>query len=159
MRRWLAAAAMLGGITAARAGGGAAVDQADALRAQNARLQASLAQRDKQVEALRRELAEAKAALADLRAAIAELSAKASGTAVAPPAPAGPAAPQPGHKLDIRVTKDGWGDTGLVDIEKVLRSAAEELWVYFPQRSLHTITVRRSHSGLPIRMEHQQVLL
>jgi len=45
------------------------------------------------------------------------------------------------HKLVIRPAPNGKWDASLADAEKVLRSAAGELWAYFPGRTLKAILV------------------
>ncbi|HSK71809.1 MAG TPA: hypothetical protein VK892_08955 [Pyrinomonadaceae bacterium] len=43
--------------------------------------------------------------------------------------------------VSIVVSQDNWGEARTVDIQKVLESAANELWVYFPNKRLETIKV------------------
>ena len=54
---------------------------------------------------------------------------------------ASPAAPATDHPLDIRPVADvSWGGRPQ-DVEKVLHSAADALWLYFPERTLKPILV------------------
>ena len=64
-------------------------------------------------------------------------------TAAAP----GAAAPTLSHTLNIRVVKGGWGGAPTVDIQKVLHSAASEIWKYCPDRKIAPIIVQHSNSG------------
>lgn len=50
-------------------------------------------------------------------------------------------------QLVIHVAPGDWGDSQLADIEKVLRSAANQLWVNVPNRHLNPILVERSDNG------------
>ena len=43
--------------------------------------------------------------------------------------------------VTIRVLPGDWGDADREDVERLLRSVARELWMYFPGRSLNTILV------------------
>jgi len=52
--------------------------------------------------------------------------------------------PAPKSKLSIRVMRDDWGDANTLDIQRVIESAAGELWKNFPERRLHPIIVQRS---------------
>jgi len=45
------------------------------------------------------------------------------------------------------VVKGGWGGASTTDIQKVLHSAAMEIWKYFPERKLAPIIVQHSNSG------------
>lgn len=137
------AVTILAAVGSAAAAGSAASTELDRLRAENRRLGAALAERERQVRALQRELGEMAAALRRLEARIAKLQTLVGQSG----APAAPASGQATRELDIRVAKDDWGDSTLIDIEKVLRSAAEELWAFFPDRKLKPIVVRRSRSG------------
>ncbi len=58
-----------------------------------------------------------------------------------------PAAAVRSRQLQIRVVKGGWGGAGTTDIQKVLHSAAMEIWKYFPERKLPPIIVQHSNSG------------
>src|SRR5439155_18497237 len=48
-----------------------------------------------------------------------------------------PAAPE----LDLRIAADGWGASDVEDIRRVLTSAAQPLWQYFPGRRIAPIRV------------------
>lgn len=43
--------------------------------------------------------------------------------------------------VSIQVSQDDWGEARTVDIQKVLESAAGELWRYFPNKRLNSITI------------------
>jgi len=102
------------------------------LQVENDRLQASLAQSQKRIKDLERRLDKLTAELAQLRRR------NATGAK---------SAPVMSRKLQIRVSRGNWGGAGTADIEKVLRSAAGELWKHFPDRKLAPIIVERSTSG------------
>ena len=54
-----------------------------------------------------------------------------------------PAKKAPVHHggLSIKVVGEGWGNAETSDIETLLQSTADQLWVYFPQRELPAIVV------------------
>lgn len=70
------------------------------------------------------------------------LAGAAAGTAF--PAPAGE---EPPPWPAFRVAPEGWGVASPRDVEAVLRSAAAELWQYFPGRSLEPFVVTRGYTG------------
>ena len=110
------------------------------LRAENERLRAELNEARSRVQKLQQQLE-------DARAAMRQLQARVDQAAKAEPAGAGqPKAPL-AHKLSIRVQPGAWGGAGPGDIQKVLLSAAGELWKHFPDRKLAPILVQHSDRG------------
>jgi len=154
MKKTIITAAM---ILSAVVAGAAEKDSAqlDRLAAENRALRATLAECEKRIETLTKQVARLAAAVdgiktevRKLRSANADLRAKAAEAARA----AGPATPpQPtgttGKKLVIRVQAGGWGGAGTRDIQKVALSAGGELWKHFPGRRLHPIIISHSNSG------------
>jgi len=59
-----------------------------------------------------------------------------------------------GRQLNIQVARDDWGQAGTKDMERVLLSAAGQLWAHLPSRQLETILVRRSTTG-PITLHRR----
>jgi len=102
------------------------------VQAENDRLRAELGQSQKKTKDLQRQLDTLTAELARLRG---------GGTSGGRPTPV------MAHKLSIRVAGTNWGGAGRADIEKVLHSAAGELWKHFPNRKIAPIIVERSTSG------------
>lgn len=62
-------------------------------------------------------------------------------------APRAGAAPPSTGGPRFRVAAEGWGKVSLPEVEAVLRSAAAQLWKYFPQRTLEPFVVLRGHEG------------
>jgi hypothetical protein len=61
------------------------------------------------------------------------------------------------HDLRLRVAADGWGGAPVEEVEAVLRSAANVLWKFFPQRKVEPILVLRGRDG-PIVHYQRNVL-
>ena len=116
--RWILAVMGLLLVASAPAGAETSAEKIKRLEAENARLRAALAQAHTQ-------LAQRKTAAA----------------------PGASAAPVMSHTLRIRVVKGGWGGASTTDIQKVLHSAASEIWKYFPDRKIAPIIVQHSNTG------------
>ena len=58
--------------------------------------------------------------------------------------------------LKINVANDDWGGSRPADIQKVVYSAASELWKYFPSRKLKPIIVVRSKTVPRVLYRHSQ---
>ena len=99
------------------------------LRAENELLRAELAETRKQIAQLRAGLASVAKQMKRLEARLTDGQTKLSGT------------------LDIRVEAGGWGGAGVGDIQKVLHSAASQLWKHRPGRRLAPVVVRHGGSG------------
>ena len=111
-------------------------DEVRKLRAENQALR-------KQVDNLRGQVELLQQRLADLSATVRQLQARAAARgSVRRPVPA-----EPSRKLNIRVVPGGWGNAGTADIQKVLLSAAGELWKHFPRRKLAPIVVKHGSRG------------
>lgn len=116
------------------------------LQAENDRLRTALAQSQKHAEDLQAALAQGQEHARNLERRLDKLTAELAQLRRRSPTGA-KSAPVMAHKLQIRVTGGNWGGAGTADIEKVLRSAAGELWKHFPDRKLAPIIVERSTSG------------
>jgi len=120
------------------------------LKAENAELKNELAKSRSQVQALETRLAELTTVVRQLRADVERLKAEAGRQGGLPAATTGPAS-KPAQalrsKLDIRVAPGDWGDADRDDIQKVLLSAAGELWQHFRARELRPIIVKQGSSG------------
>jgi hypothetical protein len=127
--------------TAAAADGGAEVAR---LKAENERLRAEL-------DHARKEIAELRQRLADVQAAMQQVKAEMERALAATVGPK----PRPSRTLDIRVEAGGWGEAGTRDIQKVLASAAGELWKHFSDRRLAPIVVKHGSRG-PIALYRRE---
>jgi len=106
------------------------------LKAENQRLRAEL-------DRARNEIAELQQRLADTRAAMQQVKAQMEHALAAAARPR----PRPSRTLSIRVEAGGWGDAGTRDIQKVLLSAAGELWKHFLDRRLAPMVVKHGSRG------------
>lgn len=119
--------------------------EARRLRAQNEALKAALADSRNRIARLRADLADLQATVRQMQAQVAALESRLAAGRAAAAGVKSPAAPD--RRLDIRVEGGGWGNAGRKDIQKVLLSAAGELWKHFPERRLAPIVVRHGSSG------------
>ena len=146
MNRIISIVACLSFTVSALAAGAKGPGELQGLKAENERLKSALADSKRRIETLEARLAEIADALGRLKTEMARLEAAApKPSAGATGKPARPAAAA--RNLSIRVAADDWGGARLVDIRKVLESAAGELWRHFPDRRLKPIVVHRSRTS------------
>jgi hypothetical protein len=117
----------------------ARADEAGGLRKLRAENQALR----KQIDELRGQVQRLEQRLADLSATVRQLQGRAAARGDA----RRPALAEPSRKLSIRVVPGGWGEAETGDIQKVLLSAAGELWKHFPRRKLAPIVVKHGSDG------------
>lgn len=114
-------------------------------------VQAGLKQVQAQVQALHAELAAVRQEMAALQERVGKAGAQlasSAGGGTAAIAVAAPVAEAPAkHALDIRIEPGAWGGAQAADMQKVLLSAAMELWKQFPDRQLKPIIIQRSKEG------------
>jgi len=131
------------------------------LQVETQKLRAQVAQREQQVQMLQLQLAAVQAQLEQMRAQVLQMrqqmeahragipkAARGQETAPGPkPVPRPRPEARLSRQLDVRVEKGGWGDASTADIQKVLLSAAGELWKHCPDCKLAPILVRHGDSG------------
>jgi HAMP domain-containing protein len=107
----------------------------------------------RRIEAMDKNIGELTAAVRRMTAEIERLKGAAQAAAGAKAAATG-SEPARARQLDVRVSKDNWGQAGTKDMERVLLAAADQLWEYVPGRQLESVVIRRGTTG-PIAMHRR----